>query len=68
MANGANRAAAYRFTEIQSHLREDYVPPTPPEVAGMSETQYAIEQDGKSLPCLSECMPDPENTTVIPPD
>lgn len=63
MANGANRVAAYRFTEIQSHLRG-----SPENIATMSETQYAVEQDGKSLPCLSECIPDPENTTVIPPD
>jgi hypothetical protein len=34
MANGANRAAAFRFTEIQSHLRQ-----TPENIADAAETQ-----------------------------
>jgi len=63
MANGANRAAAYRFTQIQSHLRQQ-----PENIADAAETQYAEEQDGVNLPCLTECLPDPENTTIIPPD
>jgi len=27
-----------------------------------------VEQDGQSLPCISECLPDPEDTTTIPPE
>lgn len=65
MANGANLAAAYRFAQIQSKLRSNA---SPTNHADYAQTQYAEEKDGKSLPCINLCAPDPEDTSVVPPE
>lgn len=41
---------------------------SPTNHADYANAQYAEEMDGKSLPCLNLCVPDPTDTSVTPPE